>query len=184
MAFMECTGEMYAHYGGLVDAKEKEFADFPDKLKIKMQTSVTREEALKRHDEHWANADQDQDGLLNEEEFLVFADSPEFNEELYRRIWKALKQGEERFMANKLEGGISKDAMKPYMSVVATKRMEQHRWRGEAPKFESSTPAPAQEARALAAVEAVLARTAGPSLARTFTTAMPSSGGATPSAGS
>mmetsp|Transcript_16636 Transcript_16636/g.53166 ORF Transcript_16636/g.53166 Transcript_16636/m.53166 type:complete len:98 (+) Transcript_16636:167-460(+) len=77
--------------------------------------------------------------------FSSSADSPEFNEELYRRIWKALKQGEERFMANKLEGGISKDAMKPYMSVVATKRMEQHRWRGEAPKFESSTPAPAQD---------------------------------------
>ena len=34
---------------------------------------------------------------------------PTFNEELYRRVWKALKEGEERFMANKLEGGISRD---------------------------------------------------------------------------
>ena len=70
---------------------------------------------------------------------------PTFNEELYRRLWKVLKEGEERFMANTLEGGISRDAMKPYMSVVATKRMEQHRWRGEAPKFVSSAPAPAHD---------------------------------------
>ena len=48
MAFMECTDEMYAHYGDLVDAKEKEFAEFPKDLKIKMQTSVTREEVARQ----------------------------------------------------------------------------------------------------------------------------------------
>jgi len=48
MAFMECTDEMYAHYGDLVDAKEKEFADFPDELRAKMQTSVTREEVARQ----------------------------------------------------------------------------------------------------------------------------------------
>ena len=48
MAFMECTDEMYAHYGDLVDAKEKEFADFPDQLRAKMQTSVTREEVARQ----------------------------------------------------------------------------------------------------------------------------------------
>ena len=63
MAFMECTDEMYAHYGDLVDAKEKEFAEFPKDLKIKMQTSVTREEvARQRARSHLHDGDAEHGG--------------------------------------------------------------------------------------------------------------------------
>ena len=160
--FMECTDEMYAHFSELVDAKEKEFADFPTDLKVKMQTSTTREEAQKRHHEHWKNADANGDGLLNEDEFVQFTrneyadvmeragwNPPTFNQALYRELWKALSEGEAKFLPGGApsEGGISRDAMRPYMSVIAKKRIEGGRWRGPPPKVDepsaASTPAAA-----------------------------------------
>eukprot|EP00928_Gymnodinium_smaydae_P057801 TRINITY_DN41022_c0_g1_i1.p1 TRINITY_DN41022_c0_g1~~TRINITY_DN41022_c0_g1_i1.p1 ORF type:complete len:124 (-),score=26.37 TRINITY_DN41022_c0_g1_i1:222-593(-) len=86
MTMMECTDEMLAHFSELVDLKEKEVADFPTDLKVKMQTSVTREEATKRHDELWKNADANGDGLLNEDEFVQFTRN-EYADMLERSGW-------------------------------------------------------------------------------------------------